>query len=107
MHTAMDIGVIMTHKMRHCLNDRVGFLGAGGTVQIDKRLAMHHLAQGRKIIPPAASCGYDVSDSSHCSTRWLKALRTVSGPIKSSAPQMKDCTSSARAAAASIPRERK
>ena len=49
VHAAMDVGVVIAVAVADGVDHRLRFLHRGGIVQVHQRLAMHPLAQDRKI----------------------------------------------------------
>ena len=49
VNTAMDIGIIALVVIIQRLDDRAGFLGRGGVVEINQRLSMDLLVQDGKV----------------------------------------------------------
>ena len=47
----VHVGVVVPVIVRDRVYDRVGFLGGGGVVQVDQRLAVDVLLQGREVAP--------------------------------------------------------
>ena len=56
MNAAMDVGVVVTFVVIHCVDDTLGPLGRGAIVQIGQWLAVHHASQYREL----AARGIDV-----------------------------------------------
>ncbi|MNS92519.1 hypothetical protein D3C72_1266610 [compost metagenome] len=128
MHAAVDIGVERGIVMRFGIDHALRLLGGGGVVQIDQRLAVDGLAQDGEILaqPLHLQAGGRhralhrhpfMRRRVHCSSftgsgslpRKSVSSRVRNGPEPSrlTTSSAKAKVSSARAAASSIPRERR
>ena len=59
VNAAVDIGAVAGVKADERIDDRLGFLGGGGVVEVDQRLAVDLLMQGREVAPDSAPLDRD------------------------------------------------
>ena len=128
MHAPVDVGVVALVDRGLGLDHRARLLRRGGVVEVDERLAVDGLAQDREI--PAHPLhvqgarrrgrGGVVGGRAHASASWICAAwgsrdwRKAVRPVRIASTWIRPTTSlakakvkSARAAASSIPRERR
>src|SRR6516162_4370315 len=53
MYAAMDVGTVLQVEPPFRLDYRQRFLGGGGIVEIDERLAVNHLSEDREVLTEA------------------------------------------------------
>src|SRR5262249_49645826 len=113
VNSPMHVGVVRAVVGAQRIDHRLRLLGRGGVVEIDERMAVDVLVQGRKVLADALDLDFQPSQAaspaprpapSRALSRPSSQALTGAGSTRSSTSLAKPWVSSARAAASSRPR---
>ena len=107
MQAAVDVGVAVSHQVRHGLDDRLGLLGRGGAVQVDERPVADPAGEDRELAADSFRIKAHQSPAPIRACSQLRIRSAASGlPTRSITSPRKEATRRLRASPSGRPRWR-